>query len=210
MLLSRSTRRHSPSIALYFRRSLFSLPTLPSIPRFESKSHSYHEERIFPYKGKELYAVVADVASYPQFIPFCTGSRIASSALVGAMQEKTEVDAELMVGFLSFKESYVSRVTCVPFKSVQAVASSSTPLFKALSTTWTFQSIGPKYSSTTSTAGHTSDSPGPTLVSFDLTYEFANPLHAGVSSAFFGQVSKLMITAFEDRCQSIYGPRCSA
>jgi len=184
------------------------------------------------YKGKELYAVVADVASYPQFIPFCTGSRIASSALVRAMQEKTEVDAELMVGFLSFKESYVSRVTCVPFKSVQviskqippnlracfddvpvfvqAVASSSTPLFKALSTTWTFQSIGPKYSSTTSTAGHTSDSPGPTLVSFDLTYEFANPLHAGVSSAFFGQVSKLMITAFEDRCQRIYGPRSSA
>jgi coenzyme Q-binding protein COQ10 len=45
------------------------------------------------------------------------------------------------------------------------------------------------------------------LVSFDLTYEFSNPLHAGVSSTFFGQISKLMIAAFADRCQSIYGPR---
>ena len=183
------------------------------------------------YKKKELYAVVADVASYPQFIPFCTGSRITSFALERAMQEKTEVDAELTVGFLSFKESYISRVTCVPFKSVQvistgsveftcifrllsppfflqAVASSSTPLFKALSTTWSFQDAS-STDSTTSADGHTSDAPGPTLVSFDLTYEFSNPLHAGVSSTFFGQISKLMIAAFADRCQSIYGPRSS-
>ena len=41
------------------------------------------------------------------------------------MQEKTEVEAELTVGFLSFKESYVSRVTCVPFKSVQVILTGS-------------------------------------------------------------------------------------
>lgn len=35
------------------------------------------------------------------------------------MLGKTVVDAELTVGFMSFKESYVSTVTCVPFKSVQ-------------------------------------------------------------------------------------------
>jgi len=41
------------------------------------------------------------------------------------MQEKTEVEAELTVGFLAFKESYVSRVTCVPFKSVQVISTGS-------------------------------------------------------------------------------------
>lgn len=35
------------------------------------------------------------------------------------MQEKTVVDAELTVGFLNFRESYVSVVTCIPFKSVE-------------------------------------------------------------------------------------------
>ena len=35
------------------------------------------------------------------------------------MQEKTVVDAELTVGFLDFKESYVSVVTSIPFKSVE-------------------------------------------------------------------------------------------
>lgn len=29
------------------------------------------------------------------------------------------VDAELTVGFLNFQESYVSVVTCIPFKSVE-------------------------------------------------------------------------------------------
>ena len=141
MLLSQSARRHFPSISPFRRRSLFSLPTFPSFPGFESKKQNYREERVFQcvtpfhqlhflkvdgsYKEKELYAVVADVASYPQFIPFCTGSRIASCALERAMQEKTEVDAELSVGFLNFKESYVSRVTCVPFKSVQVISTSS-------------------------------------------------------------------------------------
>lgn len=35
------------------------------------------------------------------------------------MQEKTVVDAELTVGFLDFKERYVSVVTSIPFKSVE-------------------------------------------------------------------------------------------
>lgn len=35
------------------------------------------------------------------------------------MQKKIVVDAELTVGFLNFKESYVSIVTAIPFKSVE-------------------------------------------------------------------------------------------
>jgi coenzyme Q-binding protein COQ10 len=49
--------------------------------------------------------------------------------------------------------------------------------------------------------------PGPTLVSYDLAYEFANPLHAAASAAFFGQIASMMIKAFEDRCCAVYGKR---
>lgn len=45
----------------------------------------------------------------------------------------------------------------------------------------------------------------PTLVSYDISFAFANPLHAAASSAFFGQVSKLMIKAFEERCLQVHG-----
>ena len=47
---------------------------------------------------------------------------------------------------------------------------------------------------------------GPTLVTLDLTFAFANPVHAAVSASVFGQVSKMMVKAFEERCLEIYGP----
>ncbi|KAF9483927.1 hypothetical protein BDN70DRAFT_873040 [Pholiota conissans] len=204
MLISNAPLRLRPrcSRSASLRRTLFSLPSLPPLPSFGSRPQTFSEERLFPYKEKELYSIVADVASYPQFIPYCTGSRIDSGALTKAMQEKIVVDAELTVGFMSFTESYVSTVTCIPFQSVQAVASSTTPLFKALSTTWRFQTPPPG----TGTQAHCDPSQS-TLVTFDLTYEFANPLHAGISSSFFGKVSGMMIQAFEDRCREVYGSR---
>jgi len=191
------------SITRSLTRTLFSLPNIPFSP-FESKIEIYNDQKVFPYKAKELYAIVSDVASYPRFIPFCIDSQIDLSAHRKAMQGKTVVDAELTVGFLNFKESYASVVTSIPFKSVEATASSSTPLFKTLSTTWKFQSP-PTFKSEDGT--DSSDPPGPTLVSFSLAYQFANPIHAGVSSLFFGKVSRLMIQAFEDRCLQVYGPR---
>ncbi|KAM6495921.1 hypothetical protein JOM56_008627 [Amanita muscaria] len=109
------------------------------------------------------------------------------------------MEAELTVGFRSFQESYISKVTCIPFASVRAEAVSETPLFKALSTTWTFQ------------PGATRDSqPDSTLVTLDLVYAFANPLHAAVSGAFFGQISKQTIRAFEERCRIVYPDVTSA
>ena len=62
---------------------------------------------------------------------------------------------------------------------------------------------GPISQTQTTSAG---DGAGPTLLTLDLSYAFANPLHAAVSSTFFGQVSKLMVEAFEKRCLAVYGP----
>ena len=45
---------------------------------------------------------------------------------------------------------------------------------------------------------------GPTLLSLDLSFAFANPIHAAVSGAFFGKVSTLMVKAFEERCLKVY------
>jgi coenzyme Q-binding protein COQ10 len=168
------------------------------------------------YTRQQLYKVVSDVASYHHFIPFCSASRVLSTT--DETQIPILMDAELTVQFLAFKESYVSRVTCVPLESVevrptrvpfphnshykQAVASSSTPLFKELKTTWRFQSI----SENTATLNTTLPSnTAATLVRLDLAFAFASPIHAAVSSSFFGQVSKLMVNAFEERCADVYG-----
>ncbi|KAH9046768.1 dehydrase and lipid transport-domain-containing protein [Lactarius hengduanensis] len=216
-------------------KHLFKLPDLTSFPSpfgdsSGVKPQTYHEHKVLPYTRRQLYAVVADVGSYaPSFLPFCTRSRVLRprppstttpptpprpNAQSGALQ----MEAELTVAFLAFTEHYTSRVTCVPHESVRAVAVSSTPLFKMLETTWRFQ---PAASAPTSTSGshglrrnHLPPRPesagandtGPTLLSLDLAFEFANPLHGAVSGAFFGKVSALMVKAFEERCVKVYGP----
>ncbi|KAJ3490743.1 hypothetical protein NLI96_g1216 [Meripilus lineatus] len=225
-------------------RTLFTLPDLSSLSPFydpgnnSEEPQTYNEKKILPYRPSELYRVVSDVSSYPTFVPFCTGARILKPlrpSLAGPRSsvapQPSTMEAELTVGFLSFKESYTSTVKCLPNTSVQAIASSSTPLFKSLSTTWTFQPVshhprrpikGPllpkgqshtRHSSTTTsispkddiTPTKDPDSP-PTLVTLDLSFAFANPVHAAVSAAFFGQVSKMMVKAFEERCFEVYGP----
>ncbi|KAF8998493.1 cyclase/dehydrase, partial [Cyathus striatus] len=183
---------------------------------FEPQTHRYQERKVLPYGAQELYKVVADVRSYPKFIPYCIGSRIITTPEKISPQGTVVMDAELTVGFLSFKESYVSRVTCIPSESVEvctcflpiAVASSSTPLFKTLSTIWRFQpivtngAILAELVDNRCSGTHRSNS---TVVTLDLEYAFTNPLHASISSSFFEQVSKLMVNAFEERCLQLYG-----
>ena len=74
----------------------------------------------------------------------------------------------------------------------QAVAASGTPLFKKLVTRWRVRPTGQPTES-------------PTLLSIDLEFAFANPIYAAASSAFFKQVSGMMVEAFEKRCVEVYG-----
>ena len=43
-------------------------------------------------------------------------------------------------------------------------------------------------------------------MTLDLSFLFANAAFSGASQMFFGQVSKMMVSAFEERCLELYGP----
>ncbi|CAG8721170.1 1441_t:CDS:2, partial [Cetraspora pellucida] len=87
--------------------------------------------------------------------------------------------------------TYVSEVTCERPHLVQAIASSDA-LFKHLITIWTFT----PYEEFPITHCN---------LNFSLEFEFASSLHAQVANVFFGQVNELIVTAFEERCNQIYG-----
>ncbi|KAL7425063.1 hypothetical protein Q5752_000751 [Cryptotrichosporon argae] len=48
--------------------------------------------------------------------------------------------------------------------------------------------------------------PGPTLLTVDLAFTFANPLHRIASQAVLPKVAEKMVDAFEGRCVEVYGP----
>ncbi|OCH95917.1 hypothetical protein OBBRIDRAFT_744490 [Obba rivulosa] len=218
------------SAARVLQRSFFTLPDLSSISPFSGPDgnsqdvQTYHERKILPYSQKQMYNVVADTASYPNFLPFCTSARVLNRSPLASTPATSSssstpppssMDVELTVGFMSLTESYVSKVTCRPYESLEVVAPSSTPLFKSLDTVWRFQSASPQSLHPTN-AGLTDElttvadiqrkaDSGPTLVTLDLSFAFANPVHAAVSATVFGQVSKMMVKAFEERCLQLYG-----
>ncbi len=39
---------------------------------------THHETRVVPYTAQQMYDLVADVASYPQFLPWTAAARIRS------------------------------------------------------------------------------------------------------------------------------------
>ncbi|GJJ07044.1 hypothetical protein Clacol_001242 [Clathrus columnatus] len=186
---------------------------------FNSNStEKYHERKILPYAQEQMYNVVADVESYKHFLPYCSQSRVLSKTVTNDEGDGViKLQGELTVAFMGIEETYISDVKCRPNELVQAVASTGTPLFKSLMTTWSFQPASvtsphptANITETLQKKPHTTSAltstHGPTLVTFDLEFAFANPLYAHLSSKFSSKVAKLMIDAFERRCLHLYGP----
>lgn len=140
-----TTTTASTSSPTMFSRSFFSLPDVSSLSPFANNKaeapppgpKTYHERKILPfvvsssfihevvlmmsrYTRKQLYAIVEDIESYHNYVPFCTESRITSPPTPSSKGNgQTELEAELKVGFMSISEAYTSRVTCTPFESVE-------------------------------------------------------------------------------------------
>ena len=53
---------------------------------------THAEQRLLPYRPEQLYGLVADVASYPEFLPWCLAARIRK-------RQADLIVADLVIGF---------------------------------------------------------------------------------------------------------------
>jgi coenzyme Q-binding protein COQ10 len=140
---------------------------------------SHAESRILPYPAELMYAVVADVEKYPQFLPWVTGLRIL------ARPGERIVDCEMRVGFAGLSEGYTSRVSLDPEAYAIDVVQLRGP-FRYLENRWRFtpQGEGSK-------------------VDFSIAFEFRNPLLNRVAGRAFEHVMLQMAGAFEARAKAL-------
>ena len=68
----------------------------------------HSETRDLPYSAAQMYDLVADVAKYPEFLPWCAAARIRKTYAQAAQQV---VEADLVISFKVFRERFGSRVT---------------------------------------------------------------------------------------------------
>ena len=62
---------------------------------------THSETRTLPYSAQQMYDLVADVARYPEFLPWTAAARIKSLENHG---DHSVMDADLVISFKVFRE----------------------------------------------------------------------------------------------------------
>ena len=144
----------------------------------------HSEIRELPYTAQEMYDLVADVARYPEFLPWCAAARIRSRRPFEAGEV---MDADLVISFKVFRERFGSRVTLYDDERRIDTEYLDGP-FRYMKSTWAF-----------------SDRDGGCTVHFDVDFEFKNRVLQGVIGVVFNEAMQRIVRAFEDRAKSLYG-----
>ena len=138
------------------------------------------EKRSLPYTPEQMFDLVADVARYPEFLPWVAATRIRSDS-------PTLMIADLVVGFKAIKETFSSRIEKHRPADLR-VDYIDGPL-KYLNNDWTFAS----------------DGKGGTDVDFCVDFAFKSRLFEALAGQMFDRALRRMIGAFEARAHDLYG-----
>ena len=126
-----------------------------------------------------MYALVADVARYSDFLPWVVGVRVRSDS-------DTEMVADMIVGFKGLRERFTSRVIKHAPVSID-VDYVDGPL-RHLTNQWRF---APR-------------SDGGCSVDFTVDFAFRNSLFERLAGQMFDRALRRMIAAFEERAAALY------
>jgi len=148
---------------------------------------SHTESRIVPYSADLMYAIVADVERYPQFVPWCVALRILKRETVGPREILL---CEIIVGFRGLREKYTSRATAVA-RDHRVDVEQVDGMFRKLNTHWRFTPQDEKSC----------------RVDFSIDFEFKSRMLGAVAGAAFGLVVTQMTKAFEERAKSLTGKK---
>ncbi len=134
---------------------------------------------IVTFTTAQMFALVNDVARYPEFLPWCTASRV--DELSG-----TQRLAAIKVARGLLKAEFTTRNELTP--DTRILMRLVEGPFKHLTGEWRFDAIGERGS----------------RVHFRMEFEFKNRLTAAAFSAVFESLCGTIVDAFVRRAQEIY------
>lgn len=143
------------------------------------------ETRRLPYSAEQMFDLVADVARYPEFLPWVIGTRIRSNS-------ESEMVAEMLVGFKALREKFTSRVEKRRPHEIK-VHYLDGPL-RDLNNDWRFKPLAD----------------GGCEVDFSVQFTFRNRIFEALAGQYFDRAFRKMVGAFETRAQELYGSSSSS
>ena len=144
----------------------------------------YEEKKFLPYTDEQMYSLVQAVEFYPEFLPWCAGTRVRER---NVDERGDYMIADVIVGFKGISERYSCRVDLKPDVPRIDIDYIDGP-FKHLYNHWHFISAD-----------------GGCMVDFRIEFEFKSKIMSGILSPFFSDVARQMVLAFEDRAKTEFG-----
>lgn len=145
---------------------------------------SHRDIRVLPYTPEQMYALVADVKRYAEFLPWVVATRIRA-------ESDTAMTADMVVGFKHLREKFTSQVTLEPHSRI-AVEYLDGPL-KNLENQWLFRPHAQGCE-----------------VDFHVSFTFRNRLFEQLAGQYFDRAFGKMVEAFEARAAALYGNNSSS
>lgn len=150
---------------------------------------THAEKRRVPYSADEMFALIADVGRYPEFLPWCAAARVRSVRPLPEGDGEV-MDADLVVSFKVYREKFGSRVTLHPASRTIDVAYLEGP-FRYMQNHWRFEPVGERACD----------------IDFFVDFEFRSSVLQKLIGLVFHEAMQRIVRAFERRAEALYGTR---
>ena len=135
---------------------------------------------IVAFTPAQMFALVNDVARYPEFLPWCAAARVERLS-------ETSVNAAITVARDPLRAEFTTHNTLVPDAEI-AMHLTDGP-FRHMEGLWRFAAIGGSG----------------TRVNFRVEFEFKSRLMAVALNSTFERMCSTLVDAFAQRAHAIYG-----
>jgi coenzyme Q-binding protein COQ10 len=155
----------------------------------------FSTSRQVAHAAQDMFALVADVERYPEFVPLCDDLRIKKRHPVeipasedGAARQGELLVADMTVAYKVLRETFTSQVRLDHQANRIDVRYVDGP-FKSLNNVWRFDAC----------------ETGGSIVDFTIAYSFRSRTFQAIAGAVFDRAFQRFAEAFEERANQVYG-----
>ena len=142
-----------------------------------------HKSVLIWYSAEEMFALVIDVARYPEFLPWCDHAAVVS-------QNDHGMNAEVGIAFGGIRQVFKTRNEHVPGREVRMKLVEGP--FSRLDGQWKFTPLG-------------GDQQRACKVELELNYGFDNVALGALVGPVFDKIAGSLVDAFVKRAEEVYG-----
>ncbi|SDN93519.1 Ribosome association toxin PasT (RatA) of the RatAB toxin-antitoxin module [Rhodoferax sp. OV413] len=142
-----------------------------------------HKSVLIWYSAEEMFALVTQVAQYPQFLPWCDHAAVLS-------EDGSGMTAEVGIAFSGLHQKFITQNTHVEGR--QVVMKLIKGPFSNLDGTWSFTPVG-------------DGTQRACRVDLQLHYGFDNIALSALIGPVFDRIAGSLVDAFVKRAEQVYG-----